>query len=398
MTAFHYRALDVEGLETSGILEADNPAQARSLLRERGMFPTVIEQVNDKKNMGKGRIRLGELCLITRQFSALLTAGLTIERALSALSEQAESARSRMLMASIRSEVVAGHSLRVAFERFGSTFPAIYQASVAAGEKSGQLAQVMTQLADYLERQDSLRRKTLQALVYPAIVAIVALLVVIGLMTYVVPQVVEVFQQGRQQLPLLTRAMILISDILRQWGVFILLLLCALVVGFFYTLRNETMRYRWDSWLLRLPLIGKHLRNLNTTRFASTLAILISSGVPILAALDAGRQIISRIPLRTAVTQATEKVREGTALSSALKQTQAFPPLLIHMIASGEATGRLSQMLERASQLQQTEVENRTFMLTTLLEPILLLLMGGTVLIIVLAVMQPIIEINTLMK
>lgn len=398
MAAFNYRALDTTGLETSGTLEAENARQARALLRERGMFPTSVEPINEKSAVRRRRIGLSELCLLTRQFSALLTSGLTIERALAALSEQADSAGSRALLAAVRSEVVAGHSLRTALDLFGNVFPPIYRASVAAGEKSGQLAHVMTQLADYMERQDALRRKTTQALIYPCIVAVVAFAVIIGLMTYVVPQVVEVFQQGKQTLPFLTRAMIFTSDVLRNWGWLIALVA---IGGFFaarFSLREESVQRRWDAWLLNLPWIGRHIRSINTARFASTLAILVSSGVPLLSALDAGRQIMGRLPLRDAVGIAADKVREGMALSSALRQTQAFPPLLLHMISSGEATGELSQMLDRSAQLQQTEVENRTMLLTTLLEPILLLVMGGAVLVIVLAVMEPIIEINTMLK
>ncbi|MFA9438268.1 type II secretion system inner membrane protein GspF [Uliginosibacterium sp. sgz301328] len=399
MPAFSYRALDAAGIETSGNLEADNARQARTLLRERGLFPTTLEAVGGGKGPARhARIRIAELCLITRQFAALLTSGLTVEQALNALSEQADKASTRATLAAVRSEVVAGHSLRAALDRFGNTFPPIYRATVAAGEKSGQLAQVMTQLADYIERQDALRRKTLQALLYPAIVATVAILVVIGLMTYVVPQVVEVFQQGKQALPLLTRVMIFISDFLRSWGWALLVALIAAFAAFRYALRDAAVQRRWDAWLLSLPILGRHLRTLDTARFASTLAILVSSGVPLLSALDAGRQIIGRLPLRDAVGAAADKVREGMGLSRALRQSNAFPPLLIHMISSGEATGELSQMLFRASQLQQTEVENRTALLTTLLEPLLLLFMGGTVLLIVLAVMQPIIEINTLLK
>ncbi|MFT4171415.1 MAG: type II secretion system inner membrane protein GspF [Rhodocyclaceae bacterium] len=399
MAAFSYRALDAAGIESAGNLEADNARQARALLRERGLFPTTLEAVGSAKGPGRRtRIRIAELCLITRQFSALLTSGLTVEQALNALSEQADKASTRATLAAVRSEVVAGHSLRAALDRFGPTFPPIYRATVAAGEKSGQLAQVMTQLADYLERQDSLRRKTMQALLYPCIVAVVAICVVIGLMVGVVPQVVEVFQQGKQELPLLTRVMIFLSDFLRHWGWALAIAIVAAIVGARYALREPAVQRRWDAWLLRQPLLGRHLRALDTARFASTLAILVSSGVPLLAGLDAGRQIIGRLPLRDAVGGAADKVREGMALSKALRQSRAFPPLLIHMISSGEATGELSQMLFRASQLQQTEVENRTAVLTTVLEPLLLLFMGGTVLIIVLAIMQPILEINTLLK
>lgn len=399
MAAFSYRALDSNGQETSGSIEAENARQARSLLRERGLFPTRIDPLaRSEQESRRARLGSAELCLLTRQFSALLSAGLTVEQALSALAEQADSQAGRAILSAVRSEVIGGQSLRAALDRFSQVFPPIYRASVAAGEKSGQLATVMNQLADYLERQDALRRQTLQALLYPIIVACVALLVVIGLMTYVVPQVIEVFQHSKQALPFLTRVLVFASDLLRRFGWLILLVLAAGIFGLRYALRDETLRHAWDARLLGLPMLGKHLRTLDTSRFASTLAILVSSGVPLLAALDAGRQVITRLPMRRAVAQAADRVREGQSLSTALRQTRAFPPLLSHMAASGEATGELATMLSRCALLQQNEVETRTKTLTTLLEPLLLLLMGGTVMLIVLAVMQPIISMNTLIQ
>ncbi len=400
MAAFQYRAIDAEGHNLTGIIEADSARTARTQLRERGLFPLEVAASGSRKHgIGATRkLRESELVLLTRQWAALLTAGLTVEQALFALGDQVERDAVRHVLAGVRSEILAGYSLRAALDRHAISFPTIYRASVAAGEKSGQLAKVMNQLADYMERRDALRRKTLQALIYPAIVAAVALLVITGLLTYVVPQVVSVFQSGKQQLPWLTRALMGVSALLRSWGWLLAVLIVGGITGARYTLREDAVRRRWDAWLLSLPLIGRHLRTLDATRFASTLAILVGSGVPLLAALDAGRQVVVRLPLRDAIGHASDRVREGTSLSRALAATRRFPPLLIHMIASGEATGQLDQMLERAAYLQQGELETRTAVLTSLLEPLLLLAMGGMVLIIVLAVMQPIIEINTLLK
>lgn len=400
MTAFRYRALDGAGIESSGVVEAETARAARGLLRERGLFPVEVGSVATHAGGKVRRVRLkdAQLALLTRQWATLLASGLTVEQSLVALTEQAESEAIRQLLAGIRSEVIGGYSLRVALDRYPASFSSLYRASIAAGEKSGELARVMQQLADYLERSQGLRQKTLQALLYPAIVACVALLVVIGLMTYVVPQVVGVFQQTKQALPLLTRIMIVLSALLKDWGWLMLLAIVAGVVGLNYALREPHLRATWDRRLLALPALGRHLRTLDATRFASTLAILSGSGVPLLAALEAGRQVISRLPLQQAVAEASARVREGQSLSRALGATRAFPPLLIHMIANGEATGRLEELLERAARLQQQELENRTATLTALLEPALLLVMGSVVLVIVLAVMQPIIEINTLMK
>lgn len=398
MAAFSYQALDPQGGETNGTLEADNARHARTVLRERGLYPTSITPLSENNKGQRLRVSTTELCLMTRQLSALLTAKLTVEQALLAVSEQTDKPAARALLAAVRSEVMSGYSLRAALDRFEHAFPAIYRASVAAGERSGQLPYVMEMLADYLEQQDALRRKMLQALLYPAIVTTVAMLVIIGLMTYVVPRVAEVFVQSHQTLPLLTRMLIASSEFLRSWGPWLLALIIAAIFAFRYALRDDALRRRWHSWLLGLPMLGRHLRTLDTARFASTLAILVSAGVPLLAGLDAGRQVMKSLPLKEAVAAAADRVREGSSLSAAMRQARTFPPLLIHMLASGEATGDLSTMLARCAKLQQSEVENRSLTLTTLLEPMLLLGMGGSVLLIVLAVMQPIIELNSLVK
>ena len=343
MTAFRYRALDTAGKESTGVLEADTGRAARNLLRERGLFPLEVVSVAQGAGGSKPvrrKLRDADLTLLTRQWATLLASGLTVEQALAALIEQAETEATRQLLAGVRSEILSGYSLRAALDRYPQAFTTLYRASVAAGEKSGELAKVMTQLADYLDRSQALRTKTLQALLYPAIVASVAMMVIIGLMTYVVPQVVSVFQQGKQTLPLLTRSLIIVSELLRAWG---WLAALALIGAFFAgraALTDTTVKRRWDAWLLGLPFLGRHLRTLDATRFASTLSILAGSGVPLLAALDAGRQVISRLPLADAVGIAAERVREGQPLSKALGASRQFPPLLIHMIANGEATGR----------------------------------------------------------
>ncbi len=407
MAVFSYRAVDDAGKEIAGTVTADSARTARGQVRELGLYPLAVDDLVAPRAGADGRrsgarliggVRAAELCLMTRQWATLLVAGLTMEQALSALIEQAESAAIRAVLMGIRDDILGGHALRAALDQRTDVFPAIYRASVAAGEKSGELALVMAQLADHLERRNALRQKTLQAMLYPAIVTGVALAVVVGLMTYVVPQVVAVFQQGKQALPLLTRLLMAVSAFLRQWGWPLALLVAIGVAGARLALRREDLRRPWDAWLLRLPLLGRQLRALDATRFASTLAILVGSGVPLLAALDAGRQVIARLPMRDAVAAAADRVREGLPLAKALAQTGQFPPLLVHMIASGEATGRLDELLERAASLQQADVENRTAVLTTVMEPLLLLTMGVVVLLIVLAVMEPIIDINHLLR
>ena len=281
MTAFRYRALDNAGKETSGVLEADTGRAAR-MLRERGLFPIDVASVSHSASstVRRRRLRDSDLTLLTRQWATLLASGLTVEQALAALIEQSETEGQRQLLAGVRSEILSGYSLRAALDRFPQAFPMIYRASVAAGEKSGELAKVMNQLADYLERRSGLRQKTLQALLYPAIVAAVAMLVVIGLMTYVVPQVVTVFQQSKQALPWLTRALILLSDLLRNWGWLMVLVAAGGALAAHFALRSQAVRRQWHVRLLHLPLIGRHLKSLDATRFAATLSILAGSGSP----------------------------------------------------------------------------------------------------------------------
>ena len=401
MAAYKYQAVDAHGAKLEGIIDADSPRGARALLRERGWFPLQVEDLVASRQGLVARFRTtrlpaAELCLLTRQWATLLVSGLTMERSLNALIEQAERQATRDILAGIRGEVLAGFSLRAALDRFPRDFPAIYRASVAAGERSGELGKVMLQLADHLERGNALRQKTLQALLYPLIVATVAMAVVIGLMTYVVPSVVHVFQQSKQALPLLTRALIGVSWFLREWGWLLVVAGIAAVIALRHALRGNSFRMQWDRRLLRLPLLGHYLRTLDATRFASTLAILVGSGVPLLAALDACSRVVVRLPLVTAVNDAAARVREGVPLSRALLQTREFPPLLVHMVGCAEATGQLDTLLVRAAELQQADLENRTAVFTTLMEPALLLTMGGMVLLIVLAVMEPIIEINQL--
>lgn len=400
MAAFQYRALDAGGREQRGVIEADSARAARSALRERGLAPLEVSGIGRQHANTAMRARLpaSVLTLMSRQWATLLASGLTVEQSLAALIEQADTEPVRRVLAGVRSEIVGGLSLAAALERFPAQFPTLYRASVAAGEQSGELARVMLQLADHLEQNDILRRKTQQALIYPCLVACVALVIVVALMVWVVPQVVGVFAQSRQSLPPLTRITIGLSEFIQAWGLVMLIAASILGLAFVAALRDTVFRRRVDLLLLGLPLIGRHLRTLDATRFASTLSILVGSGVPLLRALDAGGRVVQRLPVREAVTSATERVREGMALSRALAATRSFPPLLLHMVANGEATGQIAALLDKAARLQQLELESRSATLTSLLEPALLLLMGAFVLLIVLAVMQPIIEINTLMR
>ena len=404
MSAFKYRAVDAGGKEIGGVIEADTTRQARSLLRERGLFPVDVSAARDGVALPRGgRLSVADLTLLTRQWATLIDAGLTIEQSLTALIEQSELEQrggnsAHVLLAGIRAEVTAGHALSAALARFPAVFPPIYRALVSAGEKSGELPQVLQRLADYLEARHAARQKVLQALLYPVLVTLVAGAVILGLLTYVVPQVVRVFDHGKQALPLLTRSLIGFSGLLQSWGPWLLLLLAAAVAALWRALRGEGPRRRAHGLLLRIPVLGRLLRSLESARFAQTLAILVSGGVPLLAALDAGREVLALLPLRDAAGNAIRLVREGGSLAAALGRDRQFPPLLVHLIASGEASGELGSLLERAARQQQDEVQARLALLLGLLEPLLILAMGGIVLLIVLAVLQPIIEINQLLR
>ncbi|MHB1677357.1 MAG: type II secretion system inner membrane protein GspF [Sulfuriferula sp.] len=402
MTAFHYEAIDKNGRTVKGVMEVDTARQARASLRDLELFPVTVEAVSQNaigNNPGlrwKKSFSQAQLALFTRQFATLLAAGLTVDSALTALVEQSENEYARQILAGVRAEVLSGQPLARAMGHYGKVFPEIYQALVHAGEESGELGKVMLRIADYTENRSDLRQKIMLAFLYPAAVTLVAAAVIAGLLIYVVPQVVSVFRQSHQALPFLTVALIALSDFLRANGIYLLFLLAIAIWGARLALSKGNNRYRWHAFLLRMPLVGNLIRGLNTARFASTLAILVGSGVPLLKALQAGAMIVANLPLRDAIEQALRMVKEGTSLSHALRTTQKFPPILIHLIASGEASGKLAHMLERAAIQQEQEMENKTAWLTGLMEPLLIVVMGGVVLLIVLAIMLPIIEMNQL--
>lgn len=406
MAAFRYEALDNTGSVSHGVIEADALRQARARVRDMGLMVVAVHAVTQETlDTGEGqrwRLRSGissaQLSMLTRQLATLLDAGLTLEQAFTALIEQSENETVRQVLAGVRAELLAGHTLAQALGHYESVFPDIYRALVKAGEASGELSHVMLRLADYTESRQALRQKVGLAFVYPAIVTLVALLVVTGLLVYVVPQVVNVFQQSHQTLPLLTRLLIGLSSLLQESGFYLLGALVGAGFAVHALLRRERIRYQWHSRLLRLPIIGRLVRGINAARMASTLAILSGSGVPLLVSLQAATGVVSNLPMRCALEEASKKVREGVGLSRALAASGLFPPILVHLIASGEASGRLDAMLERAATQQEQEIGNYTSVLTSLLEPLLILVMGAVVLTIVLAILLPIIEMNQLVR
>ncbi len=403
MAGFRYEALTAGGKRQKGVIESDSPRQARAWLREQGLTPVQVEAIGTQgaANGLPGRRRslsTTALAILTRQLSTLLGAGLTIEQSLNALIEDAASEVEGELLGAIRGEVLAGQTLARALANQGRVFPDVYRTLVDAGERSGRLPDVLERLADYTEERDTLRSKVLLAFIYPGLIVIVATVVVGALLTYVVPQVVQVFRNTHQALPLLTRALIALSDLLRAIWPWLLLALVALVVATRQALRVPAIRTRWHRIQLTLPLAGTLIRGLNTARLASTLAILAASKVPLLTALQAGAGVLGNIPMREALAAASARVQEGATLSRSLAVSRLFPPLMIHMIASGEASGRLATMLERAAIQQTREMERRVTALVALLEPVMILVMGLVVLLIVLAILMPIFEMNQIIR
>jgi len=399
MEALQYHALDATGRKVSGVVQADTARQARSQLRAQGLLPSEIGPVHARERARKGwsrAISSAELSLVTRQMATLLASGLTMEQSLNALIEAATEPVTREILTGVKTEVTSGLSLAGSLGTYEKSFPDFYRALVHGGEESGALPVVLQHLADYLDARQALKQKTGLALLYPILVTIVALSIVTGLLVYVVPQVVQVFQQSRQSLPLLTRGLIALSDFLRAAWPYIAGLIVGSAFGARALLRNDSYRRGWHAFLLRMPWVGSLIRGINTSRFASTLAILVGGGVPLLSALASGARVVTNLVLRDAVERAIERVREGANLARALGETRAFPPLLIHLIASGEVSGKLEQMLERAAHLETQALERRLAVFLTLLEPVMILVMGGVVLMIVLAILLPIIEINQL--
>ncbi|MEW6445079.1 MAG: type II secretion system inner membrane protein GspF [Pseudomonadota bacterium] len=407
MPAFSWTALDTTGRTRKGVLEGDSARLVRQALREQGLTPLAVEQTADQVRAAdrpgalariRGRIGAGELALITRQLATLVQAGLPIETALGSVARQSEKNASRNLVHAVRSRVMEGHTLADALGEFPRVFPELYRATVAAGEQSGHLDAVLERLADYTEAREALRRKIQLALFYPGLLTLMAIVVVMGLLTYVVPQVTQVFEHLGQELPDLTQALLALSGFLREYGIWLLAGLAAGIFLFRRALRHIAFKRRWHHLLLRLPVAGRLIRGVNTARFARTLGILAAAGVPILDAMRIAASVMDNVPMREAVEDAALRVREGSGIARALEESKLFPPMTVQLIASGEQSGRLRPMLERAASQQESELSAIIATALGLFEPVLILLMGGVVLVIVLAILMPIFELNQLVK
>ncbi len=412
MPAYRFEALQADGATRKGVIEADSLKTARNQLRAQSLVPLTVEAIAGasgenagstlpwwQRPIGRSRVfSASQRAVWTRQLAGLVSSGLSIERALSALSEEADDEKQGQLMAAIRAEVNAGSSLGRALGQHPGEFPTIDLAVIAAGEQSGHLGQVLEQLADELEAQQALRAKLLGAALYPAVVSLVALAIVVFLMTSVVPQVAGVFAGTKRQLPALTVGMLAISDGVRQWGWLMLLVLVMAITGLRMALRQSAFRLRFDAAWLRLPIVGRLALGYNSSRFAATLGMLTAAGVPILKALQAAADTLSNQALRADALEALVRVREGAPLGTALAQNARFPGLLSMFAKLGEQTGQLPLMLQRATRQLSADVQRRAMALATVLEPLLIVAMGGMVMLIVLAVLMPIMELNQWVK
>lgn len=402
--AFEFVALDKSGKESKGLLEGDTPKHVRQMLRERHLLPVKVTEVANKESRRQATFSLrrglsaGELALLTRQLATLAEAGLPLEEALLAVSQQNENPRAQSILLGVRSRVMEGHTLADGLSDFPQAFPDLYRATVAAGEQSGHLDAVLNRLADFTESRQILQQQIRNAMIYPIALVVTAAAIISFMLAYVVPKVVYIFENYDQQLPLLTRVMIASSDFIRGYWFAIIAVIGLIIFGIRYLLKKEGPRRNYHRMLLRIPIVAKLTRGINTARFTQTLSILAGSGVPILESLRIAAQVVVNIPMREAVEEASLRIREGAMISQSLASSRLFPPMTTHLISSGEASGKLEEMLARAAINQEREVDSLVATLLGIMQPLLVIVMAFIVLLIVLAILLPIFEINNLIR
>ena len=404
MGAFEYTALDSGGRETTGVVEGDTVKHVHQILRERSLLPVTVAEVKHgeaKRQKGfslRRGVSASDLSLLTRQLATLSKAGLPLEEALLAVSQQSEKPRVQSIMLGVRAKVMEGHTLADGLGEFPKVFPEIYRSTVSAGESSGRLDGILERLADYTEAREVTRQKVLGAMLYPIVLSIVCLGIVIGMMVYVVPKVIDVFESSKGKLPFATEVLIVVSDFLRNWGIYLAIGIVLAIVGFVFWLKNIDNRRRFHRFQLRLPLFGKLVRGFNTARFTRTFSILTASAVPVLEAMRIAGEVVTNLPMRDAVAAAAARVREGAPIGRSLATSKLFPPMTVHLISSGEASGELDTMLERSALNQERELDAMMGALVGLLGPLLIVVMGLFVMGIVFAMLMPIFEMNNLIR
>lgn len=404
MGAFEYLALDQSGKESKGLIEGDTAKHVRQILRDRSLLPVQVTEVAQKEarrqrsfSIRKG-ISAGDLAILTRQLASLSQSGLPLEESLLAVAQQNDQPRTKSILLGVRSKVVEGYTLADGLGEFPQAFPELYRATIAAGEQSGHLDLVLDRLADYTEARQELRQRVTNAMIYPIVLVVMAGAIISFMLATVVPRIVGIFENASGELPALTRRLIATSNFLRDHWFFLIVAGAATVYGIWWLLQREGPRRKYHRFLLRLPITSRLTRGVNTARFTRTLSILSGSGVPILDALKIAAKVIDNLPMRDAVIEATLRVREGASISKSLATSKLFPPMMIHMIASGEAGGKLDDMLARTAKYQEREVDGLIATLLGILQPLLIVIMGAIVMTIVLAILLPIFEINNLIR
>lgn len=406
MTAYRYKALNSQGKLLKGVLEGDSDRQIRAQLRQKQLRPVEVEEASDGSGQAtslrlphwRPSLKANELALITRQLATLVASALPLDECLQAAAEQTRKPRTKAILLQVRSRVSEGFTLASAMAQFPGAFGEMYRAMIHAGEQAGQLGPVLEQLADYTENGQHTAQQLKMALIYPFVLAAVAVAVVTALMVFVVPELVGIFAHTKKALPPLTVALIATSDFLRDYGVWLLFGLVAVAVAFSQLLKNEARKTAWHRFLLRIPGINGVLMSMDTARFASTLSILMASGVPLLDALRIAGAVMSNRVLRASATTVALRVQEGSSLNRALSQEPFFPPMMVHMVASGEASGELEAMLSRSATNQERELQMTLGAVMGLFEPLMVVVMGGLVLMIVMAILLPIFDLNTMVR
>lgn len=405
MPAFEYTALDAKGREKKGILEGDSARQIRSQLREQKLSPLKVTESSQSEkgrthdgspSRFRGSLKTAELSLIIRQIATLTSAGTPLEESLAATAKHSEKDKVKSLLLTVRSKLMEGHSFAEALGQYPKVFPEMFRATVSAGEQSGHLDGVLERLADFSEDRQSTQSTIKKALVYPVFLVIISIAIVTLMLAVVVPKVVETFDDLGQELPNITLALIAASEFVQNWGIAVVVVMILGLFAFNRAMQADSFKYKVHGFILKLPIAGKLVRNANTASFARTLSILAASGVPVLEALDIASQVISNLTMREAVLEASAKVREGTSLSRALEDSRQFPPMLLHLIASGEGSGRLGYMLEKAATHLEREQDSAVSGALGILQPAIVLIMGAAILAIVLGILLPIFELNDL--
>ena len=401
MAAFDYKALDYKGKTVKGVIEAETARQARQQLKEKGLIPMEMEQaqIKEKKQAKQGAfvrgISTAELSLIARQLATLVQASMPLEECLKALAEQSETPRLKSMLTSVRARVVEGYTLSDSLGDYPHIFDNLFRSMVAAGEKSGHLGAVLERLADYVENRQQIKNKLNQAMVYPAVLTVAAVAIVSFLLTSVVPDIVGQFTSTGAELPQMTKILLILSDFITQWGLLVLIIIFAVFLITKTLLKKQSHRLNWDRKILSLPVVGKVSRGINTSRFARTLSICTSSAIPLLDGMKVSANVMGNTWVKSRVLEAADRVREGTSLRAALENSKLFPPMMLHMIASGERSGELESMLRRAADNQDRDFESQVNIALGIFTPLLVVIMAGVVLFIVVATLMPIIQLNT---